>query len=107
VVEQTTQTNIQEQCKITMVEFQKAERQRGIADRAYRESLGLTPPEFVDLRRIEAQNEIAQHSPTALTAIYKPRTHRLNMLPMGAEKKTSGCSDVSGVAPYLNYGQLA
>ena len=48
VVEQTTQTIIQEQRKITMVEFQKAEearekaeKQRGIADRAYRESLGL------------------------------------------------------------------
>ena len=76
VVEQATQTIIQEQCKITMVEFQKAERQRGIADRAYRESVGLTAPEFVDLRRIEAQNEIAQHSPTALTVIYGPRTHR-------------------------------
>ena len=43
-----TQTIIQEQRKITMVEFQKAEesrekaeRQRGIADRAYRESLGF------------------------------------------------------------------
>ena len=57
VVEQTTQTIIQEQRKITMVEFQKAEesrekaeKQRGIADRAYRESLGLTAPEFVDLQ---------------------------------------------------------
>ncbi|HKC93226.1 MAG TPA: SPFH domain-containing protein, partial [Nitrospira sp.] len=69
VVEQTTQTIIQEQRKITMVEFQKAEearekaeKQRGIADRAYRESLGLTAPEFVDLRRIEVQKEIVQHS---------------------------------------------
>jgi hypothetical protein len=76
VVEQATQTIIQEQRKITMVEFQKTERQRGIADRAYRESVGLTAPEFVDLRRIEVQNEIAQHSPTALTVIYGPRTHR-------------------------------
>ena len=48
VVEQTTQTIVQEQRKITMVEFQKAEearekaeKQRGIADRAYRESLSL------------------------------------------------------------------
>ncbi|MEP6957894.1 MAG: SPFH domain-containing protein [Nitrospirota bacterium] len=76
VVEQTTQTIIQEQRKITMVEFQKAEesrekaeRQRGIADRAYRESLGLTAVEFVDLRRIEVQKEIVQHSPAALTVI--------------------------------------
>ena len=76
VVEQTTQTIIQEQRKITMVEFQKAEearekaeKQRGIADRAYRESLGLTAPEFVDLRRIEVQKEIVQHSPSALTVL--------------------------------------
>ena len=76
VVEQTTQTIVQEQRKITMVEFQKAEearekaeKQRGIADRAYRESLGLTAPEFVDLRRIEVQKEIVQHSPSALTVI--------------------------------------
>ena len=76
VVEQTTQTIIQKQRTITMGEFQKAEeerekaeKQRGIADRAYRESLGLTALEFVDLRRIEVQKEIVQHSPTALTVI--------------------------------------
>ncbi|TLY35613.1 MAG: hypothetical protein E6K61_13310, partial [Nitrospirae bacterium] len=62
VLEQTAQTIIQEQRKITMIEFQKAEesrekaeKQRGMADRAYREHLGLTAPEFVDLRRIEVQ----------------------------------------------------
>mgnify|MGYP001445939509 CR=1 FL=1 len=76
VVEQTTETIVQEQRKLTMVQFQKAEearenaeRQRGVADRAYRESLGLTAPEFVDLRRIEVQKEIVQHAPTALTVI--------------------------------------
>ena len=76
VVDQTTQTIIQEQRKMTMREFQKAEqerekaeRQRGIADRAYRESLGLTALEFVDLRRIEVQKEIVEHSPAALTVI--------------------------------------
>ena len=76
VVDQTTQTIIQEQRKITMGEFQKAEeareeaeRQRGIADRAYRESLGLSALEFVDLRRIEVQKEIVQHAPSALTVI--------------------------------------
>ena len=76
VVDQTTQTIIQEQRKLTMGEFQKAEkerekaeRQRGIADRAYRESLGLTALEFVDLRRIEVQKEIVEHSPAALTVI--------------------------------------
>jgi regulator of protease activity HflC (stomatin/prohibitin superfamily) len=93
VVEQTTQTIIQEQRKITMVEFQKAEearekaeRQRGIADRAYRESLGLTAPEFVDLRRIEVQKEIVQHSPSALTVIMGLERVGINMPPLSAEK---------------------
>lgn len=89
VVEQTTQTIVQEQRKITMVEFQKAEearenaeRQRGIADRAYRESLGLTAPEFVDLRRIEVQKEIVQHSPTALTVIMGLERIGVNIPPL-------------------------
>ena len=93
VVEQTTQTIVQEQRKITMVEFQKAEearekaeRQRGIADRAYRESVGLTAPEFVDLRRIEVQKEIVQHSPTALTVIMGLERVGINMPPISAEK---------------------
>lgn len=93
VVEQTTQTIIQEQRKITMVEFQKAEearenaeRQRGIADRAYRESLGLTAPEFVDLRRIEVQKEIVQHAPTALTVIMGLERVGINIPPLAAEK---------------------
>jgi regulator of protease activity HflC (stomatin/prohibitin superfamily) len=93
VVEQTTQTIVQEQRKITMVEFQKAEearekaeKQRGIADRAYRESLGLTAPEFVDLRRIEVQKEIVQHSPTALTVIMGLEKVGINMPPLGVEK---------------------
>jgi len=89
VVEQTTQTIIQEQRKITMVEFQKAEesrekaeKQRGIADRAYRESLGLTAPEFVDLRRIEVQKEIVQHAPAALTVIMGLERVGINMPPL-------------------------
>lgn len=93
VVEQTTQTIIQEQRKITMVEFQKAEesrekaeKQRGIADRAYRESLGLTAPEFVDLRRIEVQKEIVQHSPAALTVIMGLERVGINMPPLAADK---------------------
>jgi len=91
VVEQTTQTIIQEQRKITMVEFQKAEesrekaeKQRGIADRAYRESLGLTAPEFVDLRRIEVQKEIVQHSPAALTVIMGLERVGINMPPLAS-----------------------
>lgn len=93
VVEQTTQTIVQEQRKITMVEFQKAEearekaeKQRGIADRAYRESLGLTAPEFVDLRRIEVQKEIVQHSPAALTVIMGLERVGINMPPPGADR---------------------
>lgn len=89
VLEQTAQTIIQEQRRITMVEFQKAEearekaeKQRGIADRAYREALGLTAPEFVDLRRIEVQKEIVQHSPTALTVIMGLERIGINIPPI-------------------------
>ncbi len=91
VLEQTAQTIIQEQRRITMVEFQKAEearekaeRQRGIADRAYRESLGLTAPEFVDLRRIEVQKEIVSHPPTNLTVIMGLERIGINIPPLGA-----------------------
>ena len=93
VLDQTAQTIIQEQRRITMVEFQKAEesrekaeRQRGIADRAYRESLGLTAPEFVDLRRVEVQKEIVQHAPSALTIIMGMEKIGINLPPIGAEK---------------------
>ncbi len=89
VLDQTAQTIIQEQRRITMVEFQKAEearekaeRQRGIADRAYRESLGLTAPEFVDLRRIEVQKEVVQHAPTALTVIMGLERIGINVPPI-------------------------
>lgn len=93
VLEQTAQTIIQEQRRITMIEFQKAEearekaeKQRGIADRAYREALGLTAPEFVDLRRIEVQKEIVQHSPSALTVIMGLERMGINLPPLGSEK---------------------
>ncbi len=93
VLEQTAQTIIQEQRRITMVEFQKAEearekaeRQRGIADRAYRESLGLTAPEFVDLRRIEVQKEIVSHPPANLTVIMGLERIGINIPPLGVEK---------------------
>lgn len=89
VVQQTTETIVQEQRKITMAEFQKAEeareqaeKQRGIADRAYRESVGLSAAEFVDLRRIEVQKEIVQHSPTALTIIMRLERTGINMPPL-------------------------
>jgi regulator of protease activity HflC (stomatin/prohibitin superfamily) len=92
VLEQTVQTIIQEQRKITMIEFQKAEevrekaeRQRGIADRAYREHLGLTAPEFVDLRRIEVQKEIVQHAPAALTIIMGLEKVGINLPPISTQ----------------------
>ena len=66
------QTIIQKKRKITMVELQKteesreiAEKQRGIADRAYRESLGLTAVEFVDLRRIEYRKKSCNTRPSS------------------------------------------
>ncbi len=89
VLRQTEQTIVQEQRRITMVEFQKAEearekaeRQRGIADRAYRETLGLTAPEFVDLRRIEVQKEIVQHPPSNLTVIMGLERVGINIPPI-------------------------
>ena len=89
VLKQTEATIVQEQRKITMVEFQKAEearekaeRQRGIADRAYRETLGLTAPEFVDLRRIEVQKEIVSHPPANLTVIMGLERVGINIPPI-------------------------
>lgn len=94
VVQQTTETIVQEQRKITMAEFQKAEearekaeKQRGVADRAYRESLGLSATEFVDLRRIEVQKEIVQHAPTALTVIMGLERTAINLPQFGADNK--------------------
>ncbi len=91
VLEQTAQTIIQEQRKLTMVEAQKAEearekaeKQRGIADRAYREHLGLTAPEFVDLRRVEVQLEIVKHAPAALTIIMGMEKFGINLPPISA-----------------------
>jgi len=93
VLEQTAETIKQEQRRITMIEFQKAEearekaeKQRGIADRAYREQLGLTAPEFVDLRRVEVQKEIVQHSPSALTVIMGLERFGINLPPISGEK---------------------
>lgn len=96
VLEQTAKTIIEEQRKITMIEFQKAEearekaeRQRGIADRAYRESLGLTAPEFVDLRRIEVQKEIVQHAPSSLNVIMGLERIGINIPPISAPAGSS------------------
>jgi regulator of protease activity HflC (stomatin/prohibitin superfamily) len=93
VLEQTAETIKQEQRRITMIEFQKAEearekaeKQRGIADRAYREHLGLTAPEFVDLRRIEVQKEIVQHSPAALTVIMGLERFGINLPPISSDR---------------------
>jgi regulator of protease activity HflC (stomatin/prohibitin superfamily) len=76
VLKQTAETIVQEQRRLTMVQFEraeeareKAERQRGLADLAFREALGLTAPEFIELRRVEVQKEIVTHAPEALTII--------------------------------------
>jgi hypothetical protein len=53
-----------------------------LADRAYRESLGLTAVEFVDLRRIEVQKEIVQHSPAVLTVIMGLARVGINIPPL-------------------------
>ena len=73
---QSTETIVQEQRLLTMQEFQKAEearakaeRQRGLADRAYRENVGLTATEFIDLRCVEVQKDMLEHSPKRLTII--------------------------------------
>ena len=94
VLEQTAETIKQEQRKITMIEFQKAEearekaeRQRGIADRAYREHLGLSAPEFVDLRRVEVQKEIVQHAPSALTIIMGMEKIGINLPPISGPQQ--------------------
>ena len=47
---------------------------------------GLTAPEFVDLRRIEVQKEIVQHSPSALTVIMGLERFGINLPPIGADK---------------------
>jgi regulator of protease activity HflC (stomatin/prohibitin superfamily) len=93
VLEQTAETIKQEQRRITMIEFQKAEearekaeKQRGIADRAYREHLGLSAPEFVDLRRIEVQKEIVQHAPANLTIIMGMEKLGINLPPISSDK---------------------
>lgn len=94
VLRQTEQTIVQEQRKITMIEFQKAEesrekaeKQRGMADRAYREHLGLTAPEFVDLRRIEVQKEIVSHAPNSnLTIIMGMEKVGINLPPISASQ---------------------
>jgi len=53
-----------------------------MADRAYREHLGLTAPEFVDLRRIEVQKEIVQHAPSNLTIIMGMEKLGINLPPI-------------------------
>lgn len=90
VLEQTELTQIQQQRVLTMREFEKAEtareraeRQRGIADRAYREHLGLTAIEFVDLRRIEVQKEIMNRTqPGSSTLIMGLERIGINLPPI-------------------------
>jgi len=48
--------------------------------------LGLTAPEFVDLRRVEVQKEIVQHSSSALTVIMGLERFGINLPPIVAER---------------------
>ncbi len=89
VLKQTAETIVQEQRRLTMVQFEraeeareKAERQRGLADLAFREALGLTAPEFIELRRVEVQKEIVTHAPEALTIIMGMERFGVNLPPM-------------------------
>lgn len=88
-IEQAVQSVIQEQRKITMRAFQQAEearegaeRQRGVADLAYREHLGLSGPEFVDLRRVEVQKEVIEHSPHHFNVIMNLETTGIHLAPI-------------------------
>lgn len=90
VLKQTAETIVQEQRRLTMVEFQKAEearekaeRQRGLADLAFRESLGLTAPEFIELRRVEVQKDIVTHAPESLTIIMGMERFGVTLPPKG------------------------
>jgi regulator of protease activity HflC (stomatin/prohibitin superfamily) len=89
VLKQTAETIVQEQRRLTMIEFQKAEearekaeRQRGLADLAFRESLGLTAPEFIELRRVEVQKDIVTHAPESLTIIMGMERFGVTLPPM-------------------------
>jgi regulator of protease activity HflC (stomatin/prohibitin superfamily) len=89
VLKQTAETIVQEQRRLTMVQFEraeeareKAERQRGLADLAFREALGLTAPEFIELRRVEVQKEIVTHAPEALTIIMGMERFGVTLPPM-------------------------
>jgi hypothetical protein len=48
--------------------------------------VGLTAPEFVDLRRVEVQKEIVQHSPTTLTVIMGLERIGINIPPFSVQK---------------------
>ena len=93
VLKQTAETIVQEQRRLTMVQFQraeeareKAEQQRGLADRAFRESLGLTAPEFIELRRVEVQKDIVTHAPESLTIIMGMERFGVTLPPIDSRK---------------------
>ena len=106
VLIQTVETIVQEQRRLTMVEFQKAEearekseRQRGIADRAYREQVGLDGPEFVDLRRVEVQKDMVEHSPRRLHIIMSLESVGIRESPVSQLRQYSGASGRSHGRP--------
>jgi hypothetical protein len=53
-----------------------------LADLAFREALGLTAPEFIELRRVEVQKEIVTHAPEALTIIMGMERFGVTLPPM-------------------------
>jgi hypothetical protein len=103
-IEQAVQSVVQEQRRITMKAFQLAEearegaeRQRGLADRAYREQIGLDGPEFVDLRRVEVQREVVEHSPRRFNVIMDLEQSGIHIPPLSRAVQKPGKK--SGKAP--------
>ena len=71
---------------MTMVEFQKAEearekaeKQRGIADRAYRESISGRRRNLSTFAVSKCRRKLQQHAPTALTVIMGLERVGINM----------------------------
>jgi hypothetical protein len=93
VLDSTVQTIVQQQRVLTMQEFQKAEearaqaeRQRGLADLAYRQHLGLSETDFIDLRRVEVQKELVEHSATQFNIIMNLEHTGIHIPPISAAR---------------------
>ena len=91
VLDQTVQTIVQQQRRLTMQEFEKAEEarakaegQRGLADLAYREHLGLSGTDYIDLRRVEVQKDLVEHSPRQFNIIMDLEHTGIHIPPISA-----------------------